>query len=447
MGGLAIIIKNADFSAKNIGRVTFLKDVDVTGISIVADSSYTGVMAELSVNYEPFNTSQKGVKWEITSGSSFAGIDANTGVLTIRNGANGSQITVKATSVYNSSIAATKAISVTYKETVDTLTGISVNAPSTISGKTYALTVVYNPINSSKTGVRWKILTGSNYARVNSETGILTILENANASSITVEATSIHDSSISATKTIHVTYSLPFFDLEGNMLVIPVNVPAGFIASNASLLIEFDTVGGVVYGNNTERAVLFGDYGAGGRGFICVESEYYGALKLRSDADLTGGNFKNCYTKQLNAVGFQSGSKMKKLYYSPHSITASDFNGHGGTAEMSLEQMGSTTVPNGYFTMNFSSIASKVNTLDELKSHMTGIDKFTAAVNEGSLKISNQTGHLVTLILIPNYTATGEDDLIAHRGEAMIDIQFNAAGEPYNAATKYANGDVMFARK
>lgn len=447
MGGLAIIIKNADFSAKNIGKVTFLKEVDVTGISIVADSSYTGIMAELSANYEPFNTSQKGVKWEITSGGSFAGIDANTGVLTIRNGANASQVTVKATSVYNSSIVATKSISVTYKETVDTLTAISINSPATISGKTYALTITYNPINSSRTGVRWKVLTGSNYARINSETGILTILENANASPVTIEATSIHDSSISATKTINVTYSLPFFDLEGNMLVIPVNVPTGFIASDASLLIEFDTVGGVVYGNNAERAVLFGDYGAGGRGFICVESEYYGALKLRSDNDLTGGNFKNCYTIQLNAVGFQSGSKMKKLYYSPHTLMASDLGGHGGTADMNLEQMGGTIVPNGYFTMNFSSIASKVNTINELKSYMGGIDKFTAAVNDGSLKISNQTGHLVTLILIPNYTATSEDDLIAHRGDAMIDIQFNTAGEPYNAATKYANGDVMFARK
>lgn len=445
--GLAVIIKNADFSANNIGRVTFLEEVEVTGITINANSSYMGITAELSATYEPFNTSQKGVAWEITSGGSYASIDANTGILTIKENANASQVTVKATSTFNLNISAAATFTVTYKKTVDELKGISINAPSDISGKTSVLAIIYNPVNTSKVGVRWKILAGSSYASIDANTGVLTILENASSSPVTVEATSIHDGSISATKTINVTYSLPFFDLSGNMLVIPVNVPEGFIASNASLLIEFDTVGGVIYGNNSERAILFGDYGAGARGYISIESEYYGNVRLRSDTDITGGNFKNCYFKQLNSLGFQSGSKLKKLYYSPHTITASDFGAAAGSIEMEEQQMGGTIVPNGYFAMNFSSIAGKVNTLDELKSYMGSIEDFTAAINDGNLKISNQTGHLVTLILIPNYTATSEDDLIAHRGDAMIDIQFNSAGEPYNAATKYANGNVMFARK
>ena len=91
---------------------------------------------------------------------------------------------------------------------------------------------------------------------------------------------------------------------------------------------------------------------------------------MRSDADTTGGNFKNSYACQLNKINFQSGSKLKKLYYSPHSITGSDFSGRGGSYELEASQMGGTIVPNGYFTMNFSAVADKVNTLDELKSHM-----------------------------------------------------------------------------
>lgn len=445
--GLAVIIQGADFSSENIGQVTFLKEVDVTGITINANSAYTGVSAQLSVTYDPFNTNQKGVTWEISSGGSYASINASTGLLAILDGANASQVTVKATSVFNPSITATKTIAVTYKETVDELTGISINAPSTITGRTAALSVVYNPVNTSLTGVKWKITSGGSYASINADTGVLTILEGASASQVIVEATSVHDNSINATKTITITYSLPYFDLDGNMLVIPVNVPDGFIASNASLLMEFDTVGGVVYNNQTEKAILFGDYGAGAKGYVCIESDYYGSFKLRSDTDMTGGNFKNCYTCQFNKINFQSGSKLQKLYYSPHSITGSDFSGHGGSYELESTQMGSAIIPNGYFAMNFSIIAEKVNTLNELKSYMGSIEEFTTAINDGSLKISNQTGHLTTLILIPNYTATSEADLIAHRGDAMIDIQFNSSGEPYNAATAYANGDVMFARK
>ena len=129
--GLAVIIQGADFSSENIGQVTFLKEVDVTGITINANSSYTGVSAQLSATYEPFNTNQKGVTWAIISGGSYASIHANTGLLTILEGANASQVTVKATSTFNPSITATKTIVVTYKETVDELTGISINAPST----------------------------------------------------------------------------------------------------------------------------------------------------------------------------------------------------------------------------------------------------------------------------------------------------------------------------
>ena len=44
--GLAVIIQGADFSSENIGQVTFLKEVDVTGITINANSSYTGVSAQ-----------------------------------------------------------------------------------------------------------------------------------------------------------------------------------------------------------------------------------------------------------------------------------------------------------------------------------------------------------------------------------------------------------------
>lgn len=110
MSGIAYIIRGANWASNNVGRVTFLEDVAVTGISIVGSSTlsdYSGV--QYSVEYTPANTSQRGVIWSIASGAEYASINSN-GLLTANSGVTDANVTIQATSIYNQSIVATKAV-------------------------------------------------------------------------------------------------------------------------------------------------------------------------------------------------------------------------------------------------------------------------------------------------------------------------------------------------
>lgn len=94
---------------------TYFKDnVPLQSLSINADNSYTGKTFKPTVSYTPAGTTQKGVTWEITEGSQYATINSGTGVVTIDEDADEAEIIIKATSTYNSSITATKTITVTY---------------------------------------------------------------------------------------------------------------------------------------------------------------------------------------------------------------------------------------------------------------------------------------------------------------------------------------------
>lgn len=84
---------------------------DVTAISIIGAESVTD-SGTYSVTYTPSNTPQTGVTWSIISGSEYAEISSD-GVLTAKDGASNSSVTIKATSTHNSSVSATKVVSVT----------------------------------------------------------------------------------------------------------------------------------------------------------------------------------------------------------------------------------------------------------------------------------------------------------------------------------------------
>jgi len=118
MSGIAIVISGADFSQNNLGKVTFLEDSDITGLVILGKDNVIGKTAVYTISYIPVNTSQRGVTWSIASGADYASIDAYTGILTIKEGANNSSVFIQAKSLYNESVTALKSISVTYHESV-----------------------------------------------------------------------------------------------------------------------------------------------------------------------------------------------------------------------------------------------------------------------------------------------------------------------------------------
>ena len=119
MSGIAITIPNANFYSEFGNTITDLVDVPVTGITIITTDYLVGTKYALAVQYTPLKTSNRGVKWEITSGSEYAAVDPATGVLTIFEGANMKEITVKATSLYTNAVTDSKTISVMYKRSAD----------------------------------------------------------------------------------------------------------------------------------------------------------------------------------------------------------------------------------------------------------------------------------------------------------------------------------------
>lgn len=204
--GIAIITGD-NYSSNNLGVVTFLQNIDVTGLTINCNTTQTGTTFTPTISYTPSTTNQTGVVWSISTGSSYASIDASTGVVTILSGASANTITIVATSTQNSSITASKNVSVTYYVDVNILTAITITGAASINGKTAQYSVSYTPSNTTKTGVTWSVQSGGTYASIDASTGLLTLTSSANASSVVIRATSTQDASIYAEKTITATYS------------------------------------------------------------------------------------------------------------------------------------------------------------------------------------------------------------------------------------------------
>ena len=113
--GYAFYTPGADFDDANLGKVTIAEDIDVTAISINGASSINNEdnKATYSVSFTPTNTNQRRISWSIESGSQYATIDQN-GVVSVLSGAENASVTIKAQSLDNSSIYATKKITVSY---------------------------------------------------------------------------------------------------------------------------------------------------------------------------------------------------------------------------------------------------------------------------------------------------------------------------------------------
>lgn len=204
MGGIAIVIQGADFSSKRIGRITPSQGVDIAGLEIVHESSYTGISAQLGVKYAPSYTSQKGVTWSITDGSSYASINSSTGLVTILENASG-MVTVRVTSTANQSIYADASFMVTYDSTPVYATGLTISLGTPVRNKMQA-SVAYTPASTNQYGVTWAITQGSAYASIDSSTGLIQIKEGADYDDIEVTATYTHDNTVTASITESVTF-------------------------------------------------------------------------------------------------------------------------------------------------------------------------------------------------------------------------------------------------
>ena len=110
--GKVIVINDLLFSSSNIGQITLSQDVAVTNLAVTAGYPSRNKI-KLSVVYTPANTSEIGVTWSITSGSSYATID-QSGVLSVLDNASSSSVTVRATSIYRPAIYGELTLTVSY---------------------------------------------------------------------------------------------------------------------------------------------------------------------------------------------------------------------------------------------------------------------------------------------------------------------------------------------
>ena len=119
--GKAIRIIDADFSSFGLGKITpkatseGVTTIPLRELTINGSTSVSGASAQYNVQYIPDNTTEKGVAWSIESGSQYASINPTSGLLTVVEGAENANVTIKATSKEHSNIAATLSVIVTNK--------------------------------------------------------------------------------------------------------------------------------------------------------------------------------------------------------------------------------------------------------------------------------------------------------------------------------------------
>ena len=109
--GISIIVPGVNWASKNLGRVTPTGNVPIQAIAILGDTSVINE-AQYTANLFPAFTTQRGVTWSITDGSTYASID-QTGKVTAIAGAMANSVTIRATSSSNAEVWAEKTISVT----------------------------------------------------------------------------------------------------------------------------------------------------------------------------------------------------------------------------------------------------------------------------------------------------------------------------------------------
>ena len=226
MNGIALIISGADFSANNIGQVTFQQNVAIQGMTMNINSTYSGQSFTPTITYTPLTTNQKGVTWSITSGTSFATINSTTGLVTILSGASSSSITIQAVSIYDSSIIATGTTSITYIEQVIDVTSVTITGADTMS-LNGSLTAAILPSNATAQTVAWAVTSGADLVTMSTNGNTANFVVKSSGS-ITVTATA---GGVTATKTITVSDTLS----DSSIITFESATTKAFIVDNLDL--------------------------------------------------------------------------------------------------------------------------------------------------------------------------------------------------------------------
>ncbi|RYD93611.1 MAG: T9SS type A sorting domain-containing protein, partial [Sphingobacteriales bacterium] len=182
-----------------------------------------GGMLQLVATVTPANATNTAVTWSITTGASFATVNASGLVTAADNGT----VTVRATAA-DGTVFGEITITITGQITLVTAVAVTVqnNAAATITtdGGMLQLVATVTPANATNTAVTWSVTTGAAFATV-SATGLVTATNNG---TVTVRATAA-DGTVFGEITITITGQ-----------IIPVTAVAVAVQNNAAATITTD---------------------------------------------------------------------------------------------------------------------------------------------------------------------------------------------------------------
>ena len=129
-------------------------EIEISGPSSVAENSNT---AQYSAGYIPSGTTETGVTWEVAAGGAYASID-QSGLLTVKSGAKGATVAIRATSIANPNASELKDVTVTYMVLTIPVTGVTLNKSSLslTAGGTETLAATVLPSRATDKSVTWR---------------------------------------------------------------------------------------------------------------------------------------------------------------------------------------------------------------------------------------------------------------------------------------------------
>ena len=224
-------------------------EVALAALSITGSSSVnnSGNEAQYSVAYLPSNTTQRGVSWSIVSGADYASID-ESGKLTVKNGASGNTVKIRATSKVNTSIYADKSVTVTYKAAAVAVTGVTLSKTvlSLLLGDSETLVATVDPERATDKSVVWSSSAPS-IASVD-QSGKVT----AKAAGSAVITVTTNDGGFSASCNLSVAAELGYFTLTVNCTTSGATVKVlEYVAGQTSIADAVIYTGPMTFKENT----------------------------------------------------------------------------------------------------------------------------------------------------------------------------------------------------